>query len=929
MKTIAAAFLCITAFVGSYLALAFDQPLKSIPASAHDPKVESALEELTQADANTMAEVIIEPQGGSVARVDKESLEGVGARLEAESQSLIRARVPLAQLKPLAKVSGVRFVRRPYRLTPLAVSEGVVATGAALFHANRFKGQGVKIAIIDVGFSGLTHSINKKEISKESIIHTRDFTGEGLETGSNHGTAVAEIIHEMAPKAGLILLKIKDEVDLENAVDDAIAQGASIINHSVGWVNTNFGDGTGFIDRLADRARAYNILWINAAGNHAQQHWEGAFRDQDGDGWHEFKAGDENLYIKAPIGGLIQVFLTWDDWPASDKDFDLYLFDNRENLLASSTNHQRGSEPPTEEIEFFAPQPGVYRLKIFARGRWQGMPLEIFSFNHTLDPAVAEGSIMAPADSENVLAVTAIDYKNWETGPQEPFSSQGPTSDGRIKPDLSAPDGVTNFTSPRFRGTSASAPHVAAAAALLLSQQPHLSVQQLQMLLEQDAVDLGQPGKDNVYGAGRLELSLGQPFAQRTIDTLVLADSLPRAFVGETFTVSVSVKMPRGSFGGLEFVEALPEGFSIAPLDNAGARFERQGRGLIRWSWPLLAPGTFKKITYKIMISERLKPGIYTLKGTINGVPSEAAVEVIERLSIEEAVAHWNSRLQKIDPTQNGHIREEQIQQAILWWVNDTEVPGAFERLSLRKLQWLVAHYLSGTSIKKQLPQRRLTQTEPGATVSRVIEGQAGPGGSLLVALHIRAHEELLGLALEEQWPAGWEIKNLESSGAVFKASTAQWLFPQRIREGEELLIQYRVDVPWGEVPGARHVLSGTVSSASPSFSTQIDSTAIVTLGEREGLSLTRIVGPPNPLRKETGIFNVEGSAIESLKLELFNLAGKKVFEGEAQGKSFIFNALNAQGHPLANGVYFYVLTVRGFDSKIIKSEMRRLVILR
>lgn len=924
MKIVLAAFLCVIALAWPNLALT----------SEHDPKVESALEELAQASEyrNATVEVILEPQGGSAARIDKVGLQRLGARIEAESGSLIRARVPLAQLVQLAKVEGVRFLRRPYRLTPLVVSEGVVATGAALLQSYGFKGQGVKIAIIDVGFSGLTLAQSKKELSRGSIVYARDFTNEGLERGSNHGTAVAEIIYEMAPKAELILMKIKDEVDLENAVDEAIAQGVDIINHSVGWVNTNFGDGTGFIDGLAARARASNILWINAAGNHAQQHWEGAFRDADGDGWQEFKPADENLYIKAPIGGLIQAFLTWDDWPASNKDFDLYLFDSRENLLASSTNHQRGSEPPTEEIEFFAPQPGVYRLKIFARGRWPDMRLEIFSFNHTLDPAIAEGSIMAPADSENVLAVGAIDYRNWETGPQEPFSSQGPTSDGRIKPDLSAPDGVSNFTSTRFRGTSASAPHVAAAAALLLSQQPNLGVQKLQALLEQYAIDLGQPGKDNIYGAGRLELRLGRPLARRSFNTLIWPDSPPRAVVGETFTVSVLLKMPQGSFGGLEFVETLPEGFSIVPSENDGAltkgpEAKRSNSQTFKWIWPLLAPGTSKKIAYEIMISERLKPGTYTLKGRLNGIPTDAAIEVIERLSVEEAVAHWNYRLQKIDLTQNEHIGEEQIQGAILWWVNDTEVPGAFEGLSLRKLQGLIAHSLSGTPIKEPLPQRR--PTERVVTVSRVIEEGTGPGGSLLVTLYIRAHEELLGLALEERWPAGWEIEGLESSGAAFKAATIQWLWPRKISKGEELVIKYRVNVPWGEIPGSQHMLTGTVSSALPDFSAQIDADTAVRLGEREKLSLRRIVGPPNPLRKETGIFNVEGSAIEGIRLELFNLAGRKVFEGEAQGKSLTFSTFNTRGRPLANGVYFYVLLVRGFDGKTIKSSIRRLVILR
>nr|HID12859.1 DUF521 domain-containing protein [Anaerolineae bacterium] len=103
-----------------------------------------------------------------------------------------------------------------------------------------------------------------------------------------------------------------------------------------------------------------------------------------------------------------------------------------------------------------------------------------------------ESSVPTPGNDEKVLTVGAIYHGDWTTGPQEPYSSQGPTNDSqyaasRTKPDLMGPDGVSNYTYTAFYGTSASSPHVAGAAALLLSEDPSRTAAQLQAKLEVDA----------------------------------------------------------------------------------------------------------------------------------------------------------------------------------------------------------------------------------------------------------------------------------------------------------------------------------------------------------------------------------------------------------------------------------------------------------
>lgn len=103
-----------------------------------------------------------------------------------------------------------------------------------------------------------------------------------------------------------------------------------------------------------------------------------------------------------------------------------------------------------------------------------------------------------------MLTVGATDLRGRQI---EEYSSQGPTQDDRLKPDLSAPTNEVVASYARgFSGTSGAAPVVTGAAALVLQANPSLSNAQLKAFLLQSAIDLGEKGPDIVYGAGRLLL---------------------------------------------------------------------------------------------------------------------------------------------------------------------------------------------------------------------------------------------------------------------------------------------------------------------------------------------------------------------------------------------------------------------------------------
>jgi subtilisin family serine protease len=466
-------------------------------------------------DEDKITVFILPEVGETKAPIDLGALRAYGGEIIKSGHSVVKAKIPIASLESVADgVQGIGFIKRPDRPYAAVVSEGVNLTGASFYQASGYGGQNVKAAIIDLGFAGLSEAITAG-VLPPTVIRI-DCTGTGCEStdfsleDEDHGTAVAEIVHDMAPAAELYLIKVGDSLDLLNAKDYCIANGIRVINHSVGWFNSNFYDGACWFDNAvcsANHAYKNGILWANSAGNHARKHYGATFSDSDGDRLHNVSATNNFISLYAYQGDPIIATLTWDAWPGTAQDYDLLLFDGSMNLVASSTNVQDGTQPPEEEVYYVAPASGTYYLAVRNSSATTNLRFSIFTFYNDLDPYVASSSLLSPADAAGVMTVAAINYTKWLTGPQESFSSQGPTTDGRMKPEVSGPDGVSSFISGSFLGTSAASPHVAGAAALVLSNNPTFTVTELWNMLTSSAIDLGTNGQDPIFGYGRLNLS--------------------------------------------------------------------------------------------------------------------------------------------------------------------------------------------------------------------------------------------------------------------------------------------------------------------------------------------------------------------------------------------------------------------------------------
>ncbi len=118
-------------------------------------------------------------------------------------------------------------------------------------------------------------------------------------------------------------------------------------------------------------------------------------------------------------------------------------------------------------------------------------------------PAI--GSLQAPADADSILSVGAVDAANVIAS----FSSRGPTSDGRGKPEIVAQGvfttwavaGTTNSYA-QVSGTSLATPLIGGAAAQIREAHPEWSVQQIRYALKVSGDKAGTPDS-TMYGWGR------------------------------------------------------------------------------------------------------------------------------------------------------------------------------------------------------------------------------------------------------------------------------------------------------------------------------------------------------------------------------------------------------------------------------------------
>ena len=470
-------------------------------------------------------------------------LEDNGGDPRNVGEDYIEAYVPVTLLGPVSEQPGVVRVReivppQPAQDVQMVAGHGPAAHLSAAWNQAGYSGQDVRVGIIDDGFkefSGLIGTELPEPAGAMCFTDMGRFTTnladcEG-EDVSVHGTAVAEAVIDIAPQVTLYIANPYTQGDLHNIVDWMISEGVSIINVSLVWPFNGPGDGTSTFSGSAlsavDRAVDGGIIWVNAAGNEAKITWFSdsptiytATSSTSSVDFVAFDGADDISNGLRGDGGNVVIQLRWDDtWDGASSDVDLILWDTiLGSSVARAEDYQTGlpGHIPREILSHQLVRNRLYEILVIHRSGsvpdW--VQVNVFSGDVVIEHFTEEGSIGNPAESANrgMLAVGATHY--WDTHTIADYSSQGPTPDGRVKPDIVGtacgeaasyepePPEFHDGNNCWFPGTSQAAPHVAGLAALVRQRFPDYTPTQVANYLKAFAQQRETPDPNNTWGHG-------------------------------------------------------------------------------------------------------------------------------------------------------------------------------------------------------------------------------------------------------------------------------------------------------------------------------------------------------------------------------------------------------------------------------------------
>jgi len=306
-------------------------------------------------------------------------LEGLGVAIEIanDTYNIVQGWVPFDGFDAVAALDFVIKITTPSYGTSRAGS--IQTEGDAVMGSDDVRsmlgidGTGVLVGAISDGVDNMAVAQATGDLPGGILVNP------ALSGGGDEGTAMLEIIHDIAPGAGLAFsggfAGLPTSLEFVESVDFLVNAGADVIVDDVG----NFGEPyfeDGIMAQAAANAVAMGAVFVSAAGNGGLAHYQGFYVDTDPmDDTPFFNGGVTNLHdFGLADGGLsdvgmsiltpgdIVVFLQWNDpFGMSSNDYDLIVLNPDTLETFTSLGLQDGDDDPDESV-FIPPQGGLQQF---------------------------------------------------------------------------------------------------------------------------------------------------------------------------------------------------------------------------------------------------------------------------------------------------------------------------------------------------------------------------------------------------------------------------------------------------------------------------------------------------------------------------------------------------------------------------------------
>jgi hypothetical protein len=377
-------------------------------------------------DGKLLVYVDCDPLGGEQIA----ALEQAGLTVDGVDFGLGRVRGSIDDVL-LDRVAAFSWVHAVRPIDPAIVrvgsttTEGDAAGRADLLRAQGLDGRGVVVGVISDGIDHVADAQRSGDLPDVAVPSSCP-RGSGDE-----GTALLEIVHDVAPGTRLLFAGPRDSFEMIQAVQCLTAAGAKVIVDDLGFfAEPYFQDGP-VAAAVLGAVRA-GVSYHSSAGNEALQHLEQDFVATPNSTLHDFAggAGDNTNTIVVPPGGTLTCILEWNDpFGASANDYDLFLLDQNLRVIAVSDDPQVGAQDPIEAISVVnvSNTNALAQLAIARFGNSAARRLEVFCLGaSSLEHVTPTGSIIGHPALDEVVSVAAIDVADPGLDQVESFSSRGP-----------------------------------------------------------------------------------------------------------------------------------------------------------------------------------------------------------------------------------------------------------------------------------------------------------------------------------------------------------------------------------------------------------------------------------------------------------------------------------------------------------------------